>query len=691
MKHFTPQIRLRDLSFRGLGPATLDRLEKRGLVRVEDVLYFFPLRYDDMTNRKRLRDVKPGEKVTVHVRVKSRRQRSSYPRRIPMTEVVTSDESGSLFVVWFNQPYLAGTIKTGMELMLFGKAEIGRKGLTMTNPTYQILSPDEMLHAASQIVPVYPAVERVSNRFLTGLVGHCINGSLPCNFQVPEELVHTRGFPDKRTCFSRIHFPETSAQLRQIESFGSIFQQALVYEDLFVFFAGVEAVRRLNVAVAKPVVDISTSELEQMKGLLPFQLTSEQDRVLTEIFSEYAAGKRLARLVQGDVGSGKTVVGLLAALPFLRRNGQCAFMAPTEILAVQHYQTLRDLLSGSDIRVRLLIGGARAAERREILSNLADGQIQLLVGTHALIQDDVRFHNLQITIIDEQHRFGVDQREALVRKGDQPHILSLTATPIPRTLAMTLYGQYDYDVIRSKPAGRKPVRTIVKKEENSGEVYRFVHDSVCRHKMQAYFVYPLIEESEVLDVSSATRRYEELKRDWFSRQRTALVHGRMKNEERSRIMDMFKSGEVDILFSTTVIEVGVDVANANIMVIENAERFGLSQLHQLRGRIGRGDAQAYCFLVVSEIKGENAFRRLKIMARTGDGFEIAEEDLKIRGPGEFLGTRQSGVPEFRVADIFRDRDMVELAKSDAKSIVEAGQLDFLDTREWQKRFGRSLV
>ena len=691
MKHFTPHIRLRDLTLKGLGPATLTRLEKRGLVRVEDILYFFPVRYDDMSNRKRLRDVMPGEKVTVHVSVKSRRQRSSYPRRIPMTEVVASDETGSVFVIWFNQPYLAGTIKTGMELMLFGKAEIGRKGLTMTNPTFQVLSPDALLNATSQIVPVYPSVERVSNRFLSGLVRHCINGTLPCDFRIPESLVSERGFPDKRTCFTRIHFPETSAEVREIESFTAVFQKALVYEDLFVFFAGVEAVRRAGISVSKPVVQVSDQELAQMKELLPFQLTSEQDRVLVSIYREYAAGKRLARLVQGDVGSGKTVVGLLAALPFLYRDGQCAFMAPTEILAMQHFSTLSEILKGSDLRVRLLTGSARASERKEVLAGLQEGNVHLVVGTHALIQDDVRFRNLQVAVIDEQHRFGVDQREALVRKGDHPHILSLTATPIPRTLAMTLYGQYDYDVIASKPAGRKPVKTIVKKEENSGEVYRFVHDSVCKHGMQAYFVYPLIEDSDLLDLSSATKRYEELKRDWFGKLRTALVHGRMKSDERSGIMERFKSGEIDILFSTTVIEVGVDVANANIMVIENAERFGLSQLHQLRGRIGRGAIQAYCFLVVSEIKGENAFRRLKIMARTTDGFEIAEEDLRIRGPGEFLGTRQSGVPEFRVADIFRDRDMVELAKSDAKSIVEAGQLDFLDTKEWQKRFGRSLV
>lgn len=691
MKHFSPHTSLGDLELRGMGPATLTRLGKRGLSRVEDVLYFFPLRYDDMSNRKPLKDVTAGEKVTVHVRIKSRRQRASYSKRIPMTEIVASDDTGSIFVVWFNQPYLAGTMKTGTELMLFGKAEIGRKGLAMTNPAFQVLNPDTLLDTMPDIIPVYPAVERVSNRFISGLVRHCLSGVLPCEFAIPEDLMALHGFPDKRTCLERIHQPETPAEVKSVLEMASPYQKALVYEDLFVFFVGVEALRRVNITVEKPVLRVDDDEIREFREMLPFQLTGEQARVLDGLYETYADGKRLVRLVQGDVGSGKTVVGLLAAMPFLKRGGQCALMAPTEILAEQHYRTLTTLLADTGIDVRLLRGATRAAERREILDGLQRGQISLVVGTHALIQEAVAFHQLALVIIDEQHRFGVDQRDALVRKGDHPHILSLTATPIPRTLAMTLYGQYDYDVIKEKPAGRKPVRTIVKKEENNGEVYRFVRESVARKGMQAYFVYPLIEESEALSLNSATERFEALRRDWFKDLRTALIHGRLKQEERSAVMEQFKAGEIDILFSTTVIEVGVDVPNANIMVIENAERFGLSQLHQLRGRIGRGEEQAFCFLVVSEVKGEDAFRRMRIMAQTNDGFLIAEEDLKIRGPGEFLGTRQSGVPEFRVADIFRDRDMVELAKADARKVVLEGRLDFLDQREWQKRFGRSLV
>ncbi len=488
-----------------------------------------------------------------------------------------------------------------------------------------------------------------------------------------------------------IHFPGDSAQVRGIEAFTSPFQLALVYEELFLFFAGILAVRRKLTATKKECVTLTEGEKQAMLALLPFQLTGEQNRVLKEIFRELAAGRRLVRLVQGDVGSGKTVVSLLATMPFFPRGGQAAFMAPTEILAEQHFKTLGTLLEGTGVEVRLLTGSTGAKEAREIRKRLADGTIPLLVGTHALIQPDVRFHKLDFVIIDEQHRFGVAHREELVRKGEAPHILSLTATPIPRTLAMTLYGQYDYDAIREMPKGRKPVQTVVKKEENVVEVYEFVGKMVKAKGLQAYFVFPLIEESEALDVKSAETAYEELKNGYFREFRTALVHGRVKTEERKKAMDAFKEGKIDILFATTVIEVGVDVSNANIMVIHNAERFGLSQLHQLRGRIGRGKDKAYCFLIVKELKGDTAYRRVRMMAQTSDGFRIAEEDLKIRGPGEFLGTRQSGMPSFRLADIMRDRDVVVMARKDAQKAIDEGRTDFLNPEEWRDRFGKSLV
>ncbi len=691
MEGISPYLKLEDLKLRGLGPATVKRLAAKGLVRVDDVLYFFPIHYNDLTVRKEIGELQFGEKATLRVRLNSRQHRMARNRRLAITEAVVSDKSGSLLVTWFNQPYLSKTLKTGMELLLYGKLEIGRNGPGMINPTFRILDPKALLEQGPAIEPVYSSVERVSNRFLQGLARICVEGALPCSFQVPEDLIAGRGFPDKRACLKGIHFPADSAQVRAVESFTSPFQLALVYEELFLFFAGILAVRRKLVATKKESVTVNEREKQAMLALLPFQLTGEQHRVLKEIYRELAAGRRLVRLVQGDVGSGKTVVALLAAMPFFSRGGQAAFMAPTEILAEQHFKTLSTLLAGSGVEVRLLTGSTRTKEAREIRKGLADGTIALVVGTHALIQPAVRFKKLDFAIIDEQHRFGVEHREMLVRKGAAPHILSLTATPIPRTLAMTVYGQYDYDAIREMPKGRKPVQTVVKKEENIGEVYEFVGKMVKAKGLQAYFVFPLIEESEALDAKSAEMVYEELKDGYFRELRTALVHGRVKTDERKKTMDAFKEGKIDILFATTVIEVGVDVANANIMVIHNAERFGLSQLHQLRGRIGRGKDKSYCFLVVKELKGDTAYRRVRMMVRTSDGFQIAEEDLKIRGPGEFLGTRQSGMPSFRVADIMRDRDVVQMARKDALKAIDEGRTDFLSSEEWQDRFGKSLV
>ncbi|NOY23188.1 MAG: ATP-dependent DNA helicase RecG [Acidobacteria bacterium] len=689
MEGISPYLKLEDLKLRGLGPATVKRLAARGLVRVEDVLYFFPIHYNDLTVRKEIGELQFGEKATLHVRLNSKQHRVARNRRLAITEAVVSDKSGSLLVTWFNQPYLSKTLKTGMELLLYGKLEMGRNGAGMINPTFRILDPKTLLEQGPTIEPVYSSVGRVSNRFLQGLTRICIEGVLPCSFQVPEDLIEGRGFPDKRASLKGIHFPPDSAQVRAIEAFTSPFQLALVYEELFLFFAGILAVRRKLITTKKESVTVTEREEQAMLALLPFQLTGEQHRVLKEIYRELAAGRRLVRLVQGDVGSGKTVVALLAAMPFFSRGGQAAFMAPTEILAEQHFKTLSALLAGSGVEVRLLTGSTRTKEAKEIRKGLADGTIALVVGTHALIQPDVRFKELDFAIIDEQHRFGVEHREELVQKGVAPHILSLTATPIPRTLAMALYGQYDYDAIREMPKGRKPVQTVVKNEENIGEVYEFVGKMVKAKGLQAYFVFPLIEESEALDAKSAEMVYEELKDGYFREFRTALVHGRVKTDERKKTMDAFKQGEIDILFATTVIEVGVDVANANIMVIHNAERFGLSQLHQLRGRIGRGKDKSYCFLVVKELKGDMAYRRVRMMARTSDGFQIAEEDLKIRGPGEFLGTR--GMPSFRVADIMRDRDVVQMARKDAQKAIDEGRTGFLSPEEWRDRFGKSLV
>ncbi len=689
-KPIKPDDLIENIKFKGLGPATVKRLKEKGLKTAEDLLYFFPFKYNELSNFKKISMTKPNENVSLKVKVLSKKYKKSFKKKIPLLEVIASDETGSIKIVWFNQPYLVPMIKQGGEILVFGKTGWRGRDYCMVNPTVKFLDGQSFAELKLGIEPVYSSVEKVSNKFLAKLISFLIDNVMPIDFSFPPELSEKMGFPEKRECFRRIHFPEKLEDVRKIENFDSIWQKALAFEELFEFFLGVFALTKNEDTVKKEPVLIDEKLRGEIESFLPFKLTDEQKRVVENIFDVFKSGKRLVRLVQGDVGSGKTIVSLIAAYPFLRQGKQAAFMAPTEILAKQHYKTVSSLLKKAGIPVFLLTGSTPQKEKTKILSGLESGIIRFIVGTHALIQDNVAFKNLEIIIIDEQHRFGVEQRQALMKKGNHPHILSLTATPIPRTLAMTLYGHYDYDAIKSKPPGRKEVKTIIKKRENDFEVYKFVYKMAKLKGIQSYFVYPLIDESDSLDLSSATEKFKELSETFFKDLKVALVHGKMKPSERDLIMERFKRGEIHILFSTTVIEVGVDVPNANIMVIENAERFGLSQLHQLRGRIGRGEEQAYCFLIVENL-GENAYKRIKIMGKTSDGFKISEQDLKIRGPGEFLGTRQSGLPDFRVADIFRDGDILEIARREAKEYVYSGKADFFNSEKWKDKFGKALV
>jgi ATP-dependent DNA helicase RecG len=608
-----------------------------------------------------------------------------------MTEVLASDSSGNIIIIWFNQPYLKNVIKTGMELLIYGKILIGRQGLTVTNPTFTILNSSNFNENLLSIEPNYSSVDKVTNKFFQNLTKYLIDNTNPLHYLFPSHIIEKYNFFEKRESFRQIHYPKSSQDVVKIENFNHIAQVSLIFEEFFIFFLGVYALKQKLNTIKKEKIAISNKDIKEYLSLLPFTLTNEQMRVLTAIYNSLKQGERLVRLVQGDVGSGKTVVALMSAMPFLKQGKQVAFLAPTEILANQHFQTINAILKPANISVALLTGSMKQKEKRKIIAGLENGMLPIVIGTHALIQDTVVFNKLEFVIIDEQHRFGVEQREALIKKGNFPHILSLTATPIPRTLAMTLYGHYDYDAIKSKPPGRKEVNTIVKKRENAYQVYDFVYKMAKTKKMQSYFVYPLIEESETLDLENATDSYKNLSSSVFKDLKTALVHGKMKPDEKDTIMNKFKNGEIDILFSTTVIEVGVDVANANIMVIENAERFGLSALHQLRGRIGRGETQGYCFLIVEKLKGENSYKRIMIMNKTNDGFKIAEKDLEIRGPGEFLGTKQSGLPDFKIADIMRDKETMELARKEAKEIIINGNYKLLNQNEWQQRFGKTLI
>ena len=685
-----PQDSIENINFKGLGPVTLKRLKSKGFKTVEDLLYFFPIRYDEMSNFKKISHTRAGEKVSIKVKIRSKKFKRSFRKRIPVLEAIASDETGNIKLVWFNQPYLAPMIKSGSEIIVFGKTGWKNNDYCMTNPVVKFLDAKTFSQIKLEIEPVYSSIEKVSNSFLKKLISYTILNTYPLDFLFPEEIKQALSFPDKRECFNHIHFPKSIGEVKEIESFSSNYQKALIFEEFFEFFLGVFALTRREDEVKKEAIIVNDKLKSEMYSLLPFKLTSEQERVLNNIYKILEKGQRVVRLVQGDVGSGKTVVSLLASFPFLKKGDQAALIAPTEILAQQHYKTIEPILKKAGISVFLLTGSTPKKEKQKIYSGLENGMIKFVIGTHALIQPDVQFNNLQFVVIDEQHRFGVEQRRALVQKGNYPHILSLTATPIPRTLAMTLYGHYDYDAIRSKPPGRKEVKTIVKKRENDFEVYEFVFKMAKKKKIQSYFVYPLIDPSDNLGLTSATEKFKELSETYFKELKTAMIHGKMKPLEKENVMENFKNGEIDVLFSTTVIEVGVDVPNANIMVIENAERFGLSQLHQLRGRIGRGDRQSYCFLIIEKLS-ETALKRVKIMGKTSDGFLIAEEDLKIRGPGEFLGTRQSGLPDFRIADLLRDSKLLEKARTLAREYVYSGKAEFKNSKKWKEKFGKALV
>lgn len=682
---------IEDINFKGLGPVTKSKLKCKGLKKTIDFLYNFPISYADKTKLKKISETKPGELVSLHITVKTKNQRITYPKRISMTEILAADSTGNIILIWFNQPYLKNTIKTGMELLVFGKILIGRNGLTITNPSFKILNSQNFNSSLLEIEPNYSVTDKITNNFISNIINYFIKNTNPLNFLFPSYILDKYQFSEKRDAIFAIHHPKSSEDVKLIENFQSKSQKALIFEEFFIFFAGVYALKQSINTIKKEKLILSEKQIGELESILPFTLTDEQKRVLHSIYKSLKQGERLVRLVQGDVGSGKTVVALLSALPFLQLGNQAAFIAPTEILANQHFKTLEELLTPIGIQVELLTGSTNQKDKNKIGQGLKSGEIKLVVGTHALIQKTVEFQNLEFVIIDEQHRFGVEQRESLIKKGNHPHILSLTATPIPRTLAMTLYGHYDYDAIKSKPPGRKDVETIVKKRGNAYQVYDFVYKMAKTKKMQSYFVYPLIEESENLDLENATDNFNDLSKTIFKDLKTALVHGKLKAEEKDKIMNNFKEGQIDILFSTTVIEVGVDVANANIMVIENAERFGLSALHQLRGRIGRSDEQAYCFLIVDQLKGENSYKRIMIMNKTNDGFKISEKDLEIRGPGEFLGTKQSGLPDFRIADIMRDKEILDIARIEAREVIYNGNYQLLDKQQWEQRFRKTLI
>jgi ATP-dependent DNA helicase RecG len=697
---------------KGVGPRKAADLRKAGLHTVEDLLFRFPRRYEDRSRLRPIISVTPGQMAAVSGEVLSA---GLTPTRRPgfrLFSALIQDASGQVQAVWPNQAFLRDVVRPHQHIVLFGKAEVwGTRGLQITDPEFEILpapgarpagesgeSDDQepaTLHTG-RIVPVYERTGSVTTNMQRRFVYQALQ-MLPADLfdPVPADLAAREAWPSRRAALGHTHFPEPGAKEPALNQFRTPAQRRVIFEDFFVFQAGLALRRQQNAAVRKALVCRVDDRIRaSARAVLPFKLTSGQKSALAEIVADLQREWPMQRLLQGDVGAGKTIVALVAALVAMENGFQAAFMAPTEILAEQHYRTLAGWLAGTRFRVGLLTGRVGKAARRTLMGEIDTGAVDLVVGTHALVQEAVRFKALALAVIDEQHRFGVIQRATLAAKGLHPDVLVMTATPIPRTLALTECGDMEVSVIRGLPPGRRPVRTLVVPDSRRDEVYARVRAAIADGR-QAYVIYPLVEESEKVDLKAATEMAEHLARDVFPDLKVALLHGRMKGDEKAAVMQAFVAGRLHLLVSTTVVEVGVDVPNATVMVVEHAERFGLSQLHQLRGRVGRGAHDSTCVLVYQAPWSEDARQRLKAMAETTDGFVIAERDLQLRGPGDFFGTRQSGLPQLRAGDLTRDADLLELAYTEARRRVDEGTLpppvrDYVQ-QVWQRQFGLIAV
>ena len=693
----------RELRFmKGVGPRRAAELERAGLRTADDLLHRFPIRFEDRSRLRRSTDLRAGEMAAVCGEVVSTGLRRTRRRGFTLFEMLLRDDVGMCRVVWMNQPFLQDVFSPGQRVALYGKVEWRDPGgLRLTNPQYELTGSgdgdgddDDGMHIG-RIVPIYERIGSLTPKLLRRLV-HEVLQRLPTALEDPLPAVVRRrhALPGRREALSASHFPAPETSLELLNSFRSPAQTRLILEELFLFQLGLGLRRRAHAAGRKPrMIRVDDRIRRSALAVLPFKLTPGQKTALRTIVEDMRRPRPMNRLLQGDVGCGKTIVALLAALVVMENGLQVAFMAPTELLAEQHYLSIGRLLAASRFRVTSLTGSAGAKARRETVTAIETGAADLVVGTHALVQREVRFRALGLAIIDEQHRFGVLQRATLRDKGRQPDVLVMTATPIPRTLALTSYGDLDVSVIRDLPPGRRPVKTKVEPESRRDAVYEFVRRRL-REGRQAYVVYPLVEESAKTDLKAATTMAETLA-VWFRDSTVGLLHGRMTPDERGAVMGRFAAGDVHLLVATTVVEVGVDVPNATVMVVEHAERFGLAQLHQLRGRVGRGPHQSYCRLLYQRPLSEMARARLKAVSGTTDGFDIAEQDLQLRGPGEMLGTRQSGVPTLRVADLIRDHDLMETARREAfaalrDASIATSVLARLDDT-WTERFGLAGV
>jgi ATP-dependent DNA helicase RecG len=678
---------------KGVGPRKAADFTRVGLNTIEDLLYRFPLRYEDRGRLQSIASLREGQTVSTTGEVITCGLRGTRRPGMRIFEALLRDSSGTLRLAWFNSAYLKDQIRPGLRLIVYGTFERNQwTGLQITNPQFEVVDADdvETIHSG-RIVPVYERVKSITPKMQRRLVADALAG-LPSDLDdvLPESVRTALKVPTRRQAIAEAHFPPQGTSLDALNTFRSAAQRRLILEEFFRFQIGMllrrrEADRELKTLVTR----VDDTVRASLRRVLPFHLTQGQRRALKDIGEDMQKSKPMTRLLQGDVGSGKTIVAVLAALLAMENGQQVAFMAPTELLAEQHFRTIQQLLAETHFKVALLTGTVSGASRKALLGQIGAGHIDLVVGTHAIVQDDVKFKAIGLAVVDEQHRFGVLQRATLRAKGLRPDMLVMTATPIPRTLALTTYGDLDVSSIRELPPGRQPVRTIAKPDSRRDEVYAYVRTELEAGR-QIYVVYPIIEESEKIDVRAATEMADHLANEVFPAYRVALLHGRMKQEAKDRVMRAFAAGDIHMLVSTTVVEVGVDVANAAVMLVWHAERFGLAQLHQLRGRVGRAEHQSTCVLVYQYPLTDQARERLKVLTESNDGFAIAEKDLELRGFGDLSGTRQSGLPALRLGDLRRDHalmvDAREAAEQWLAAAPDASRLDGL-RRTWGERFG----
>ena len=668
MKTETLPVTVSDLRYlKGVGPKRAQALERLGIASIRDLLFFFPRRYEDRSHFALISEVQPEQTVSVRGEILSVKLKPI--RRLRLIEMIVGDSSDMIHAVWFNQPYLKKTFQEGQQVILYGKVELYKNRLQISAPEYEVIESGEEAIHTGRITPIYPLTEGLFQRSLRATLHDIVETHLDREITeyLPQILLDEKKLMGLREAAREMHFP-TSPEILAQARHRIVFDEFLVFQMILL-----RKMERLKAKYQAHTLSIGAETLQRFQATLPFKLTADQDKVLGDLLLDLNQTVPMNRLLQGDVGSGKTLVATFGLLWAAQNKLQAVLLVPTEILAEQHYKTLSKLLEPFGIPVGLLTSSTPAAKRERMLAEIKNNKLHVMVGTHALLQEDVTFHSLALVVIDEQHKFGVYQRAQLFNRNPRPHQLVMTATPIPRTLAFTTYGDLAISTIKELPSGRLPIKTYWITRKKQDKVLEHILEKIGQGE-QAYFIFPLIEETEKIDLLAAEKEYQRLRLGVFKDIRVGLVHGRMTKEQRDPVMDAFRRGEIQVLVATSVIEVGVDHPNATMLVVENADRFGLAQLHQMRGRIGRGHKASECF-IFGEPSTDEGRRRLRIFANTQDGFEIAEEDLKLRGFGDFLGTRQSGEPYFRVGNPIEDEALLREARQTALELMRQQALE----------------